>query len=143
MKSSAFGVTARIAVAALAFVAGSPAFAQAPRDNDLLGTWTWTMPRTGCVITRTFRPDGTVEVINGKKTTEGMYSIRTARSSDAPYVVYDVTRDGGGRNCDDESDSTVGKRYLAYYRFNMPKTEMTMCLSSDGSTCLLGPYRRK
>lgn len=143
MKSSVPGALTKFLVAALASLAGLPALAQAPRDNDLLGTWVWTMPKTGCVITRTFRPDGTILVVNGKKTTEGTYSIRTSKSSDAPFVVYSVTRDGGGRNCDDESDSTVGKRYLAYFNFNLLKTEMTMCLSSDPSTCLLGPYRRK
>jgi len=143
MKSSAPGITSMIAVAALASFVALPVPAQTTRDNDLLGTWTWTMPKTGCVITRTFRPDGTILVVNGKKTTEGTYSIRTSKSSDAPFVVYSVTRDGGGRSCDDESDSTVGKRYLAYFNFNFPKTEMTMCLSSDRATCLLGPYRRK
>lgn len=143
MKSSAIGIAARVAVVTLASLATLPALAQSTRGNDLLGTWTWTMPKTGCVITRTFRPDGTILVVNGKKTTEGTYSIRTSKSSDAPYVVYSVARDGGGRNCDDESDSTVGKRYLAYFNFNFLKSEMTMCLSSDRSTCLLGPYRRK
>ncbi len=143
MKSSVPGALTTFLVAALASLAGLPVFAQATRDNDLLGTWTWTMPKTGCVITRSFRPDGTIVFVNGKKTTEGTYSIRTAKSRDAPFVVYSVTRDGGGRNCDDESGSTVGKRYLAYYRFDVLKTEMTMCLSSDRATCLLGPYRRK
>lgn len=143
MKTSAPGITSTIAVAALAALVSLPVPAQTTRVNDLLGTWTWAMPKTGCVITRSFRPDGTVLVVNGKKTTEGTYSIRTAKSSGKPMVVYSVTRDSGGRNCDDESDSTVGKRYLAYFDFNFLKTEMTMCLSSDSSTCLLGPYRRK
>jgi len=143
VNSSAIGIAAQIAVAALASFVGLPVLAQAPRDNDLLGTWTWTMPKTGCVITRTFRPDGTLQVVNGKKTTEGTYSIRTARSSGMPTVVYSVSRDGGGRDCDGESGSTVGKRYLAYVDINAPKSEMTMCLSSDRATCLLGPYVRK
>jgi len=33
-------------------------FAQDPVQSDLLGTWTWTMPKTNCVITRTYRADG-------------------------------------------------------------------------------------
>ena len=90
------------------FVASS--FAQDPVQSDILGTWTWTMPKTNCGITRTYRANGTSLIMNGQKKTDGKFSVRTDRDSGMQIVIYMVSKDGGGRNCDGESDDTTGMR---------------------------------
>jgi len=121
------------------FVASS--FAQDPVQGDLLGTWTWTMPKTNCVITRTYRADGTSLIINGQKKTEGKFAVRTDRDSGMRMVIYTVSKDGGGRNCDGESDDTTGTRDLAY--FETKGSNLTMCIGPDRAACVYGPYRRQ
>jgi hypothetical protein len=116
-------------------------FAQDRGQSDILGTWTWTMPKTKCIITRTYRADGTSQVTNGQKKTEGKFSVRTDRDSGMQMVIYTVSKDGGGRNCDDESDDTTGKRYLAY--FETRGSDLTMCIGPERAACLYGPYRRQ
>jgi hypothetical protein len=62
-----------IVVMSLAVTSILPLSAAAQSQAELLremeGTWRWTTP-DGCVITRTFRADGTSRTVNGKKATE-------------------------------------------------------------------------
>lgn len=99
------------------------------------------MPKTNCVTTRTYRADGTSLIMNGQKKTEGKFSVRTDRDSGMQMVIYTVSKDGGGRNCDGESDDTTGTRYLAY--FEMKGSNLTMCIGPDRAACVYGPYRRQ
>lgn len=39
--------------------------------DDLRGTWTWSMPQDGCVITRSFHAGGGIDGVNGAKATAG------------------------------------------------------------------------
>jgi len=129
-------------IVALMFASfASSSFAQDPGQNDILGTWTWTMPKTNCVITRTYRADGMSQVMNGGKKTEGRFSVRTDRDSGMRMVIYTVSKDGGGQNCDGESDDTTGRRYLAY--FETKGSNLTMCIGPDRAACVYGPYRRQ
>lgn len=124
-----------------ALAVAAPAAAQSSANADLVGTWTWATPR-GCLITRTFLPDGTAKVVNGAKRTEGTYAVRKARDGKSRHVLYDVKADAGGRNCDDEAGSTVGQRWIFYIDAGPLGREMSVCLDPSRAHCM-GPYRRK
>ena len=126
---------------AAALSAATPVPAQSSLGADLVGTWTGATPR-GCVISRTFLPDGTAKVVNGAKRTEGTYIVRKGRNDKSRHVLFDVKVDHGGRNCDDEAGSTVGKRYIFYIDAGELGREMSVCLDPSLAHCM-GPYKRK
>ena len=110
-------------------------------DNaDLLGTWAWTLPKTGCTMTRTFRGDGTTTVVNGRKTVTGTYTIKWNKARSGRMLISTITSDGGGQDCDGSNASTVGTRYLAYVFTD--GAGLQMCLDSARTNCL-GPYQRR
>ena len=79
--------------------------------------------------------------MNGQKKTEGKFSVRTDRDSGMQIVIYMVSKDGRGRNCDGESDYTTGTRHLAY--FETKGSNLTMCIGPERTACVYGPYRRQ
>lgn len=109
-------------------------------SSDLLGTWTWTIPKTGCTMTRTFRDDGTISVVNGQKSTAGTFTVKWNRERTGRMLVSTITSDSGGKDCDGTTTSTVGRRYLAYVHTD--GAGLLMCLDSARSSCL-GPYRKR
>lgn len=64
------------ALAVLVALAVLPNAATAQTQADLIGTWTWNMPKPACTLTRTFRADGSIVVVNGEKRTEGTFVFR-------------------------------------------------------------------
>lgn len=125
-----------VALAALASVAGT---ARAT-DPGLVGTWTWSLPNNGCAMRRTFNADGTTTVINGTKTVTGSYLVKWNRERTLRTVISQISTDNGGRNCDGDSSSTVGRKYL-FYGFN-DGTGLLMCLDEAKTSCQ-GPYTRQ
>ncbi len=128
------------AVAVFFGLASLPSGANAQIQAELIGTWIWNMPKPACTITRTFRADGTVVVVNGEKRTEGTFVFRPGKGGGAPTVIYTVTKDAGGRDCDGSSADTTGKRYLFYVEID--RRGLRTCLDSTRTTCL-GPYLRR
>ncbi|WP_440224795.1 hypothetical protein ACQQ2N_06050 [Dokdonella sp. MW10] len=117
------------------------ACSQGSGQDALVGTWAWTMPDTSCRIVRTYHADGTGEVVNGEKRTQGRYEVRTDRDSGMSTVTYTVARDDGGRNCDGESGDTTGRLYMSF--FEASGSTMTMCIGPQRDACVYGPYRRQ
>jgi hypothetical protein len=114
--------------------------ARATGSEDVVGTWSWTMPKTNCQMTRTYRSDGSTTVVNGKKTVAGTYSIKWNKKRTGRMLISTIVSDDGGMDCDGASASTVGKRYLAYVFAE--GSDMYMCLDSARTSCL-GPYRKR
>jgi hypothetical protein len=114
--------------------------AQAAADDDIVGTWTWTLPKPTCQMTRTYRSDGTTTVVNGSKTVNGTYTVKWNKERTGRMLISTITTDDGGTDCDGTKASTVGRRYLAYV---FPESAgLLMCLDSSKNGCL-GPYRRR
>lgn len=110
----------------------------ASEASDIIGTWTWTIAKTGCTMTRTFRGDGSTAVVNGKKNTTGTFNVKWTRERTGRMLVHSVATDDGGTDCDDTASSTVGKRYISCVHTD--GSGLHMCLDSARSACL-GPYR--
>jgi len=127
-------------LAAFPLVIAMSSPAHATGTEDIVGTWTWTMPKPTCQMTRTFRSDGTTTIVNGKKTVNGTYSVKWNKERTGRMLISTITSDDGGTDCDGTSASTVGKRYLAYVFAEA--SGMLMCLDSAKNGCL-GPYRRR
>ena len=134
-----------IVVISLAVTSMLPLSAAAQSRAELLreleGIWRWTTP-DGCVVTRTFRADGTSRTLNGKKTTESTIAPRFDQGLGARLYVQVITKDEGGRNCDGESSDTTGNRYLAFFGVSMFKRELKLCID-PGMTALCDAYRRQ
>lgn len=113
---------------------------RAGEHDDLVGTWTWTLPKTGCAMTRTFQPDGSTKVVSGQKTMTGKYKVKWNRERTGRMVTSDIATDDGGLDCDDVRQSRVGTRFL-FYLF-IENGGMLMCLDSARSACM-GPYRKR
>jgi hypothetical protein len=127
----------------LATLAASLLFAFAipvQASQDIVGTWTWTMPNTNCKITRTFKADGTSVHVNGQKTMEATYRVKPDRDSKVPMLIFTVTKDDNNKNCD--GNTTANARSLAYLDFNWTKSEMSMCLDEKKTACM-GPYKKQ
>jgi hypothetical protein len=131
--------TRHLAITALLLLAGTQS-ALANDHADLLGTWSWSMPRPACQITRTFSADGTTQVVNGGKKTSGTFVVKANRERTARQLIYTVTSDDGGTDCDGSTHKTVGARYLSYV--DVSGSSLRMCLDAAKSSCL-GPYRRR
>lgn len=127
-------------IALPAFLLALPLGSRAGDNTDLVGTWTWAMPKTGCTMTRTFRNDGTTTVVNGKKTVTGTYVVKWNKARSGRMLVSTITSDSGGQDCDGSNASTVGTKYLAYVFTD--GTGLQMCLDSAKTSCL-GPYQRR
>lgn len=128
------------ALAVLVALAVLPNAATAQTQADLIGTWTLNMPKPACTLTRTFRADGSIVVVNGEKRTEGTFVFRPGKGAGAPTVVYTVSKDAGGRDCDGSSADTTGKRYLFYVEID--RIGLRTCFDSARTSCL-GPYLRR
>jgi hypothetical protein len=118
----------------------APASARANDHADVVGTWTWTLPKTGCTMTRTFQADGGTKVLNGQNSFSGAYTVKWNRERTSRMLITNVTADDGGRDCDGSGDSKVGKRFLAYV--HVDAAGMLMCLDSAKTSCM-GPYRKR
>ncbi len=127
-------------VALCAFLLAVPLTSRASDIEDLVGTWTWTLPKTGCAMTRTFRSDGTTTVVNGKKTVTGTYVVKWNKARTGRTLTSTIATDDGGPDCDGTRASTVGTKYQAYVFTEGPG--LHMCLDSARTSCL-GPYRRR
>ncbi len=127
--------------ASISCVLALSACSQGSDQGALVGTWAWTMPNTSCRIVRTYHADGTGEVVNGEKKTQGRYEVRADRDGGLSTVAYTVTKDEGGRNCDGESSDTTGMRYQAW--FETSGSTLTMCIGPQRDACVYGPYRRQ
>lgn len=127
-----------VALSALLLTLTFPAHAS--DVGDLVGTWAWTIPKTGCPMTRTFGTDGTTTVVNGKKTTTGTYTVKWNKARSGRMLISTIAADDGGTNCDGSSASTVGTKYLNYVFTD--SAGLHMCLDSARTSCL-GPYRRR
>jgi len=127
-------------VALAAFVLALPGTSRASDVGDLIGTWTWTIPKTGCTMTRTFRSDGTTTVVNGTKTVTGTYVVRWNKARTGRTLTSTIATDDGGLDCDGTKASTVGTRYQAY--MFTEGSSLHMCLDSARTSCL-GPYQRR
>lgn len=114
--------------------------ANAGEHDDLVGTWTWTLPKTGCAMTRTFQADGTTKVVSGQKTTSGRYIVKWNRERTSRMVISTIETDAGGVDCDQSADNQVGKRFLFYPI--MESGGMLMCLDPSKLGCM-GPYRKR
>jgi len=124
----------------VAVLLATAATAYAGEHDDLVGTWTWTLPKTGCAMTRTFQADGTTKVVSGQKTTTGKYFVKWNRERTSRMVISDIQTDTGGVDCDQSGQSQVGKRFLFYPV--MEDGGMLMCLDPSRLGCM-GPYRRR
>jgi hypothetical protein len=127
-------------LALVVFALGMPCVSQASDAGDLIGTWTWTLPKTNCAMTRTFRSDGTTTVVNGKKTVTGTYVVKWNKARTARALTSTIATDDGGVDCDGTKASTVGTRYQVYVFTEGPG--LHMCLDSARTSCL-GPYQRR
>lgn len=116
------------------------ATARAGDHDDLVGTWTWALPKTGCTMTRTFQADGTTKVISGRKTTTGKYTVKWNRERTSRTVISDILTDEGGVDCDESGGSLMGKRFLFYVVIE--NGGMQMCLDPSRTACM-GPYRKR
>lgn len=114
--------------------------AMAADHVDLLGTWSWVMPKPACTITRSFQADGTAQVVNGQKKTTGTFVVKANRQRTGRQMIFTVTSDDGGRDCDGSTEKTTGTRYLVY--IDIDGATMRMCLDSAKSSCL-GPYLKR
>lgn len=123
-----------------ALLLAASTLAGASDATDLIGTWTWTIPKTGCAMTRTFRSDGSTTVANGKKVTSGTFTVKSNREKTGRMLVYTVAFDDGGRDCDGTASTTVGERYLTYVHTD--GAGLHMCLDASRSVCL-GPYVKR
>jgi hypothetical protein len=123
-----------------ALLVALPGASAASDVADLFGTWTWTIPKTGCTMTRTFRSDGTTTVVNGKKTVTGTYVVRWNKARTGRTLASTIATDDGGQDCDGTKASAVGTRYLAYVFLERPG--LFMCLDSARTSCL-GPYQKR
>ena len=104
-----------------------------PPIFGLLDTHSLTVDR--CVFT-----DSGGMVFSGQGV--GTYIVRKGRNDKSRHVLFDVKVDHGGRNCDDEAGSTVGKRYIFYIDAGELGREMSVCLDPSLAHCM-GPYKRK
>ncbi len=133
-----------IVVMSLAVTSILPLSAAAQSQAELLremeGTWRWTTP-DGCVITRTFRADGTSRTVNGKKATESTVAPKFDKGFGARMYVQVITKDEGGRDCDGESGDTTRMRYLAFFDVSMFKREFKLCRHPGKTAC--DTYRKQ
>ena len=139
MKLTALSLYVAVAMAALS-TASFPVQAQ-NLERQIVGTWFWMVPESGCKIARTFRADGTALKVSGKKTTETSYIVKVDRADGARMLIETVRNDDGGRDCDEESGSTVGKRYINFVG-EISATELKLCFDAGLSFCP-GRYRRQ
>lgn len=114
--------------------------ASANDHGDVIGTWTWTLPKTGCSMTRTFQPDGATKVVNGQNSFSGTYTVKWNRERTGRMLITNVTADDGGKDCDGSADNKAGKRFLAYV--HVDAAGLLMCLDSARTSCM-GPYRKR
>jgi hypothetical protein len=133
LKNTSFA----LACALLSSLSGRAAAADA---FDLVGTWTWKIPETGCAMTRTFNADGSTTVVNGKKTTTGTWTLKSNKKDNSRMLLSTIATDDGGVDCDGTGEKTVGKRYGVYVITE--SAGLLMCFTPDRTACM-GPYRRR
>jgi len=116
-------------------IAGASQVASAQQPN-IVGTWKWTRMKDGCTEQYAFRADGTVSIKRGDKQTENTYLMSWAPEPNGRYKLTVVTvRDDGGRDCEDSTEDSTGRRSTVYILFGQSRETMIQCDSRDGANC--------
>lgn len=129
-----------LALALLSTVANSQQ--NEPVKAALLGTWTWTTEHN-CAETYTFREDDTLEVKSGDEITKNSYLIAAKASGNFERYRMDmkVLEDSGGRDCDNDTKSSVGETDIVFVQFSKSRDMVFMCQNPVSTFCY-GPLRK-
>lgn len=119
--------------ALLLATASTAASAQQP---SIVGTWEWTRKKNACVEQLVFRDDGTAAIRRGEERTENTYLMSWAPEPNGRYRLTLVTvKDHGGRDCDDSTEDSTGRRSIVYILFSQSRESMIFCNSPEGADC--------
>ena len=110
-------------------------------DADLVGSWTWSPPKTDCVETYTYRDNGTLSVVSGDERTEATYRVERLRNSRFAKLVMTTTRDNRGKDCGGDDRDDTGRSSTMYYLMTPDKVQMIFCDEPKLERCL-GPFTR-
>lgn len=130
-------------LAATASLVAPPAAAQSRQrgDADLVGSWSWSPPRTDCVETYTYRADGTLSVQSGDERTDAVYRVEAVRGSRFRKLTMRTTRDNRGKDCAGAAEDDAGRSSTTYYLMSPDKVQMILCNEPKLERCL-GPFTR-
>lgn len=106
------------------------------QQPDIVGTWEWTRNKDGCVERYVYRPDGTLSIRRGEKTTENTFRMSWAPEPGGRYrLTVDTVKDDGGRDCDGSAEDGSGGQRIVYVLFGQSGETMILCGSPAGADC--------
>jgi len=128
-------------IAALA-VSGCRDHTSIQSGSELIGSWEWTLPDSGCRETYTYKSDGTATIASGPVMYEDRYKIATQPLANGRFKLEAETyKQSPGVSCVGVEKDYVGKPYEVYVELSSDKRSMVMYGSPDGSSGV-GPLHR-
>ena len=119
----------------LALLIAASATAASAQQPSIVGTWEWTRRKNGCAEQLVFRDDGTVAIQRGEERTENTFLMSWAPEPNGRYRLTLVTvKDHGGRDCEDSTEDSTGRRSVVYVLFSPSRESMIYCASPEGPT---------
>jgi hypothetical protein len=106
------------------------ATAASAQQPSIVGTWEGTRKKNGCVEQCVFRDDATLAIQRGEERTKNTYRTSWAPEPNGRYRLTLVTvKDHGGRDCEDSTEDSTGRRSVVYILFSQSRESMIFCTS--------------
>lgn len=130
-----------VAILVLMLACTHPARAQSAAAQMLVGKWSWTMPRSGCVETHEYRPDGTRYVVSGEEHSDTRYSVAGPTSKGFMKLTVTTVKDHGGVDCGQGNEDDSGRTSTVFFKVHRTGNAVLFCYEESLEKCY-GPFMR-
>lgn len=111
-------------------------------QSEILGSWEWALPESGCKEVYTYKPDGTATIVSGPVVYEDQYTISVRPSAgDRFKLEAETKKQTSGVSCTGTEKDYVGNPYVVYVAFSSDKRSITVYGTPDGDA-VMGPLYR-
>jgi hypothetical protein len=115
--------------------------AQSASAQLLVGKWSWTMPKSGCVERHEYRADGTRAVQSGEERSETRYSVSGPTPKGFMKLTVTAIKDFGGIDCGGGTEDDSGKTFSVFFLLHRSGNAVLFCYEEALRDCY-GPFDR-
>ena len=109
-------------------------------DNPLLGSWSYTYPKNGCIETYKFLPSGIRLSKSNLEKVKAKYSIQSISKDKNLYLLTDtVLEDNALQDCTSSTMDMTNDKVQLYLIIKENPQQFTFCTDISLKTCI-GPF---